>query len=209
MPTTVNVNAEGYDLDVGGNTGSIASGTLVLSPASYPTQTIQVGASRYGSWGAWVTLSTRKNASDGVLEERIRIGEIGLFSAPGKPLAFEADTGQIIRFGYTYLSRMVVGHFIDYGGQIRVQAGTDTPAIVAHAYAGTANAFEAWDASYNVVASISNAGAIKQGIFSGAGDPTGSNFSTGSSGWWKNTTANEIRFWYNDGGTLKKSAALT
>lgn len=209
MPTTVNVNEAGYDLDAGGSTGSISSGTVLLAPASYPTQTIEVGATRYGNWGAWVTLSTRKNASDGVLEERIRIGENGLFSAPATPLKFEADTGQLIRFGYVYGSRMVVGHYIDYGGQFRSLAVSDTPAIVAQAYAGTANAFEAWDSGYNVIASISNTGAIKQAIASGAGDPTSTNFASGSGGWWKNTTANEIRFWYNDGGTMKKSAALT
>jgi len=81
MPTTINVNAAGYDLDVGGVTGSIVSGTLML------------GAST------------------------------------------------------------------DLGGQLRVKATTDTPSIIAQAYAGTSNAFEAWDASNNVVALISKIGA--------------------------------------------------
>lgn len=44
---------------------------------------------------------------------------------------------------------------------------------------------------------------------SGSADPTTSNFASGFGGWWKNTTNGEIRFWVNDGGTMKKSAALT
>lgn len=52
-------------------------------------------------------------------------------------------------------------------------------------------------------------GAVEHGIGSGSADPTSSNFASGYGGWWKNTTANEVRFWYNDAGTLKKSAALT
>ncbi|AIC16960.1 hypothetical protein [Nitrososphaera viennensis] len=43
---------------------------------------------------------------------------------------------------------------------------------------------------------------------SGAADPTASDINAGYGMWWKNTTANEVRLWYNDGGTMKKSAAL-
>ncbi len=50
---------------------------------------------------------------------------------------------------------------------------------------------------------------IRKTIASGTGDPTATEFPSGKGGWWKNTTLNETRFWFNDGGTLRKSAALT
>lgn len=39
-------------------------------------------------------------------------------------------------------------------------------------------------------------------------DPTTANISDGYFALWKNTTANEVRLWANDGGTMKKSAPL-
>lgn len=80
MPTTIDVNAAGYDLDAGGTTGSIVSGTLFL------------------------------------------------------------------------------GHHTDLGGQLRAKAITDTPAIIAQAYSGTAKGFEVWDSLGNVVASVAKTG---------------------------------------------------
>jgi hypothetical protein len=56
---------------------------------------------------------------------------------------------------------------------------------------------------------VHSGGGVTQGIRSGSADATATEFPASTGGWWKNTTANEIRFWYNDGGTMKKSAALT
>lgn len=47
------------------------------------------------------------------------------------------------------------------------------------------------------------------GIKSGAADPTISDIGTSAGSWWKNTTSGEVRYWYNDASTMKKSAALT
>lgn len=44
---------------------------------------------------------------------------------------------------------------------------------------------------------------------SGNSDPTTSEIEAGKAIVWKNNTNGEIRLWVNDGGTMKKSAALT
>lgn len=46
-------------------------------------------------------------------------------------------------------------------------------------------------------------------IRSGSADPTISDLDAGTSSVWKNTTNGEIRTWVNDGGIMRKSAALT
>lgn len=51
--------------------------------------------------------------------------------------------------------------------------------------------------------------AIVAQTLSGASDPTTSDISSGYGAWWKNTTSGEIRWWINDAGVMKKSAALT
>jgi len=56
---------------------------------------------------------------------------------------------------------------------------------------------------------LSVGGHVTQGWQSSASDPTTSDIPSGSSRMWKNTTTGEIRTWANDGGVMKKSAALT
>lgn len=56
---------------------------------------------------------------------------------------------------------------------------------------------------------IDSSGAFKSTVPTGAADPTADNFEAGTGGLWKNTTAGETRYWFNDAGTLKKSAAFT
>lgn len=56
---------------------------------------------------------------------------------------------------------------------------------------------------------VSKNGEVKSSAVSSVSNPTTSNFASGTGGWWKNTTLNEVRYWYNDGGTMLKSAALT
>lgn len=53
------------------------------------------------------------------------------------------------------------------------------------------------------------AGSVRSQPASGASDPTTSNIASGCGTWWKNTTSGEVRYWVNDSGTMKKSAALT
>ena len=51
--------------------------------------------------------------------------------------------------------------------------------------------------------------AVVAQTLSGSADPTTSDIASGFGAWWKNTTSGEIRWWVNDGGTMKKTAALT
>lgn len=73
----------------------------------------------------------------------------------------------------------------------------------------TENLFEAADSTGVVDFAVLAGGAVNSKIRSGSADPTTSNFASGMAGWWKNTTSGEIRYWINDSGTMRKSAALT
>lgn len=73
----------------------------------------------------------------------------------------------------------------------------------------TANAIETVDSAGTAGFSVLPDGSTRHRMNSGSADPTTSNYASGIGGWWKNTTNGEIRFWVNDGGTMKKSAALT
>lgn len=73
----------------------------------------------------------------------------------------------------------------------------------------TANAYESADSTGTTEFAVVAGGGVQHKLNSGSADPTTSNYASGISGWWKNTTSGEIRFWVNDGGTMKKSAALT
>lgn len=46
-------------------------------------------------------------------------------------------------------------------------------------------------------------------VYTGTSNPTASQVPSGQWIIYKNTTLNEIRLWTNDGGTMKKSVALT
>ena len=56
---------------------------------------------------------------------------------------------------------------------------------------------------------IDSNGTFKSTVPTGAADPTADNFEAGTGGLWKNTSSGETRYWFNDAGTLKKSAAFT
>lgn len=73
----------------------------------------------------------------------------------------------------------------------------------------TANAIETVDSAGTAGFSVRPDGSTRHRLNSGSADPTTSDYASGIGGWWKNTTSGEIRFWINDGGTMKKSAALT
>lgn len=138
MPTTtININEAGYDLDVGGTTGSIVSGTLLL----------------YSQFSV-------------------------------NPLFTAIYDGNGITCRYSNFT-----------------IANEWAAIIINGLTGVSIS------SNGGLTTVG--GAVKQGIASGAIDPTTSDYASGTGGWWKNTGANEIRFWYNDGGVMKKSGALT
>lgn len=51
-------------------------------------------------------------------------------------------------------------------------------------------------------------GTILQALKTSTADPLSSDITSGSGQWWKNTATGETRFYINDGGTIKKTAAL-
>lgn len=61
-----------------------------------------------------------------------------------------------------------------------------------------------------VTGDLTISGTVRQGITSLVSDPSpGVDLASGKGGWFKNTTTGNIKFQFNDGGTLKSSAALT
>jgi hypothetical protein len=145
-----------------------------------------------GGFSVYTNATKRLDISDGGVSEffnRVKVTQGGsslyLHGDPGYDLGYphirsvsnallglEANSGSIIRMSYNTSANVVIGDYIDYGGQLRVKThSTAKVALVAQgATSQSANVFECWDGVNNVLASVSPSGNATFGA--GTGDAT-------------------------------------
>lgn len=239
MPTTVNVNGAGYSLNVGGATGSITTGMFnlvtITTPATGSTLTIANGKTLTASNTvilAGTDGSTLNIGTGGTLAALAYVATVG--TALGYTAANDASvlhtTGNETKSGNLTLSGTGIytgkGLSLSDTGWSITESGTGL-VIDADASLGTfpltiksggvllmqTDYLGAWvvRGSGIILRTRDNSApaSMTVGIKSGAADPTISDIGTSVGSWWKNTTSGEIRYWYNDASTMKKSAALT
>jgi hypothetical protein len=165
--------------------GGTMTGTLVV-PGSGQIDTPGTGITRhFGSTNVWIQANS---------------GSISMISAGATTLTLNAG-----------VSTFENATSFDSNATIIVNGrGTQLADLLELDTAGTStgNAMRVMNGATEV-AKWTKTGAITQGVASGSSDPTTSDFAASKGGWYRNTTSGEIRWWYNDAGTMKKSAALT
>lgn len=132
---------------------------------------------------------------------------IGGFSSATNAQQIEAQSGSVRALGSSAAVDGGVGAEMDYTGGIARFFSYNR---------GTAawNAVEIIGLTASMVAGstpqvIADSNGAQLRAMSKAGDPTTTDIPSGMCRIVDNTSTNEVRLWFNDGGTMKKSAAMT
>jgi hypothetical protein len=141
-----------------------------------------------------------QNINSGGLTLYVHAGETARYASKWK-ISDNPD----VTLGNVYLEGDTSGNIaIRSGGKLFLDGSVSGDTYLIES---SANVIDVYAAGVQVATFQSNQ--FKHVITALSADPTTGNLPSGFGAWFKNTTANEIRFWYNDGGTMKKSAALT